>query len=110
MTEQVSARTLRRMRSVIENRLETLAEQQKALHQQREADRVFLESVVLHTKALAKHVERLVAEKHALERAVETLKQVPHLTGWTKEQEASLIMGLSDAQLRRAAIEAQNEA
>ncbi|MFZ1009346.1 MAG: hypothetical protein WAN65_21065, partial [Candidatus Sulfotelmatobacter sp.] len=86
MKEPPNTRTLRRLREQVD-------QLQKLIVSQHEEDRAFLGSVALHTRALVKHVERLIAEKHALERANETLKQVPHLTGWTKEQEASLIMG-----------------
>ncbi len=86
MTEQVSARTMRRFRAVMENRMERLES---------------------HLMVLVGHVERLVADKRALERANETLRQVPAITGWTRKNEAALIAGMSDAALKRAAEEAQ---
>ncbi len=134
--EVVSARTLRRHWDLLSNIGEKVLtigyslqdhKNQAATRHNRMVDR--LERLESHVVVLVGHVERLVREKETLEHTLErqdlahlagilarggrthprTLREVPPLSsGWTRANEAALIRGLSDAALKRAAVEAQS--
>ena len=114
--EQVSSRTMRRHYALLSKVAEKVLGigyhaqtfENNAVRRH-EAMEHRLERLESHVVMLVGHVERLIHEKEALQQANRTLREAPPLTGWTRDQEAHLIQGLTDAALKRATMDAQRE-
>ena len=123
MTEQVSARTMRRHYALLSKvaekvlgigySIQAVRNVEQTVRNELGAARASLEErmerLESHVVMLVGHVERLIHEKEALQQANRTLREAPPLTGWTRDQEAHLIQGLTDAALKRATMDAQRE-